>query len=103
MNERIDNYALDLEVNNIVNQALVELNEFGADPEEIIHQICDGHRWVIYNYQALQLCANCDTDEGEDWLEGVGAIYSSIAEHATSVAYSTLLVKCLASFAEKNS
>jgi EAL domain-containing protein (putative c-di-GMP-specific phosphodiesterase class I) len=102
MEKQIDNYALHTEIKNIVDQALVELNEFGADPEEMIHQICDGHQWVIYTHKALQFCANCDTDEGEDWLDDIGATYSSLAEHASAIVYGTLLTKSLSEFAEAN-
>ena len=32
----------------------------------------DGNEWVIYHYKSHQLCANCNTDEGEGYLEDIG-------------------------------
>lgn len=51
----------------------------------------DSHQWVIYNYPALLLCANCDTTVGEEWLEQSGFTeWSSIGQHASAVAHATL-------------
>lgn len=36
------------------------------------HETADGHEWVIYTYKAHLLCAHCNTDQGEEFLEGVG-------------------------------
>jgi len=87
----INNYTLELEADNIVNQALVSHNEFGEDAVQVIHEICDGHRWSTDYAEAFELCANCDTNEGEDYLEEIGDTYKHIADHATKVAYATLL------------
>lgn len=37
------------------------------------HETADGHEWVIYNYKALMLCAHCNTENGEDFMDDVGA------------------------------
>lgn len=88
----INNYTLELEADSIVKQALVSHNEFGEDAVEVIHEICDGHQWAIYYAKAFQLCQNCDTEQGEDYLEDCGLThFTSIADHATKVAYATLL------------
>ena len=68
----INNYTLELEADSIVKQALVSHNEFGEDAVEVIHEICDGHQWAIYYAKAFQLCQNCDTEQGEDYLEVCG-------------------------------
>ena len=36
------------------------------------HEDADGHEAVIYTYRALQICANCNTDQGEAFLEETG-------------------------------
>lgn len=37
-----------------------------------VHETVDGHQWVIYHHYAHQICAACNTDEGEAFLEDVG-------------------------------
>lgn len=39
---------------------------------ESVYQTADGHEWVIYNYKALMICAHCDVDQGEAFLEETG-------------------------------
>lgn len=88
----INNYTLELEADSIVNQALVSHNEFGEDAVQVIHEVCLAHQWATYYAKAFQLCLNCDTDEGEDYLEETGDThFTSISDHATKVAYATLL------------
>ncbi|MGB1214981.1 MAG: hypothetical protein ACPG4X_16555, partial [Pikeienuella sp.] len=36
------------------------------------HETADGHEWVIYTYKAHMLCAHCNVDQGEEFLEDVG-------------------------------
>ena len=88
----INNYTLELEADNIVNQALVSHNEFGEDAVQVIHEICIAHQWATYYTKAFELCLNCDTDQGEDYLDDQGDThFTSISDHATRVAYATLL------------
>jgi len=88
----INNYTLELEADSIVKQALVSHNEFGEDPVQVIQEICQAHQWATYYAKAFDLCLNCDTDEGEDYLEDQGDThFTSISDHATKVAYATLL------------
>ena len=42
------------------------------DMTDRAHEYADGHEWVIYHYKALMLCAHCDTDQGEAFLEDTG-------------------------------
>lgn len=66
-----------------------------SEMSERVWQDCDGNENVIYTARAMSICANCSTDEGEQWLEGV---YSSpfegcetFAEVCTRLAFATLL------------
>ena len=92
---QISQYLLRQEAKRIVEDAIEEEGEFDVPALETVQQICDGHQWVIYTYKAILLCAECDTSEGEEWLEGVGSEYDSFGEHASKLAYATLLTACI--------
>lgn len=91
MQEVINSYLLEKEAQNIAQMAVAAENECGDDPVQTIWEICDGHQWAIYYAKAFELCANCDTDEGEDYLEEIGATYEHLSDHVTKVAWATLL------------
>ena len=92
---KINDYILSQEAKEIITQGIIEEKEYGVPALEYAQQICDGHQWVIYTYKAILLCAECDTSEGEEWLEGVGSEYNSFGEHASKLAYATLLTACM--------
>lgn len=89
----INNYTLNYEAEAIAESVLQEVQEYGTDAYDLLHEMCDGHEWVIYTYKAFQVCAECNTDDGEDYLEGLGQSYTDIGRHATAVAYATLMAK----------
>lgn len=37
------------------------------------HEAADGHQWAIYTHYALSICAHCNTDDGEAFVDEVGA------------------------------
>lgn len=37
-----------------------------------VHEVVDGHQWVIYNHKALMICAHCNVSDGEAFLDDVG-------------------------------
>lgn len=81
-NERITAYAFQAECNSLAQ----DIFDYGLDsmeddetPEDYrddmmdrVHETVDGHEWIIYHYRAHQICAECDTDEGEQFLEDCG-------------------------------
>ena len=87
---KINNYELQQEAKRLAQECFNEGDEGGNDPNEYLWQTCDGHEWAIYTYKALLLCAECDTSEGEDYLEGLDMQHNSLAEHACAVAFATL-------------
>jgi len=89
----INDYLLRQEAASIVADILTNAQE-GDDIQDLIHQSCDGHEWVIYTYKALKLCAECDTSGGEAMLEDMGRTFYNIREHAVVVAYWTLVCAC---------
>jgi hypothetical protein len=95
---KISQYLLRQEAKRIVEDAIEEESEFDVPALETVQQSCDGHQWVIYTYKAILLCAECDTSEGEAWLEEVGSECDSFGEHASKLAYATLLTACMNEF-----
>ena len=45
---------------------------YRGDMSDRAHEAADRHNWVIYTYKARKLCANCDTQRGEEFLDDVG-------------------------------
>ena len=67
----VSNYNLDA----MVAEWAVEIFEQAGDQDEamdLAHQYAGGSEWVIYHYKAHQLCAACNTDAGEDFIEHCG-------------------------------
>ena len=96
----INNYELQQEAKRLAQECFDEGDTHGEDPNEYLWQTCDGHEWAIYTYKALLLCAECDTSEGEDYLEGVGMEFDSLAQHACTVAFATLYCAAMDALAE---
>jgi len=50
---------------------------------DITHQFADSCEWVIYTYKAHMLCLNCNTDNGQafvdDCCSGVSMFYDKLA------------------------
>ena len=86
---KINNYELQQEAKRLA-QDCFDAECFGDDPNENLWQTCDGHEWSIYTYKALLLCAECDTSDGEGYLEGLDMQHESFSDYACSVAFCTL-------------
>lgn len=98
---KINNYILQQEAKQLAAQALLEQKEYGTDAQQLLHEMCDGHEWVIYFTHAVKLCAECDTNEGENYLEDLGyEQFDSFSDHATQLAYATLLGACYEAYTE---
>ena len=70
---------------------------------EMAHEYADGSEHVIYNYKAHAICQNCNTENGEAFLEDIGgpgkdATYNSIA---VAIAYGELRHRIMVALAEK--
>ena len=102
MNEfKINDYLLKEEANSIACDAVEEQKDHGTDAEEYIWQTIDGHEWVIYTYKAIKLCAECSTDDGEQWLDDCGYDkFDSFGDHATKLAYATLHELTMSAYSE---
>lgn len=73
--------ALYIECHNAAVDILEEWKRENPDDEpdaddsewsDRAHEWADSSQHVIYNYRAIQICANCDTTRGEEFVEDVG-------------------------------
>lgn len=79
---QINDHLLQRECDSIAREIFEEITAEMADDEspedyrdqmsDRAHETADGHEWVIYTYKAHMLCAHCNVDEGEAFLEDVG-------------------------------
>jgi hypothetical protein len=84
MEDRINDHALWAECKSLAAEIFEEFKrDHGADfdPEDYrddmndrAHETADGHAWVIYTYRAIQLCSDCDTTRGEEFLDDIGGV-----------------------------
>ena len=100
------------ELNIIATGYALEIHaEFTAqgdvDIHDLAHQYADGSEHVIYYSKAHDICQNCNTENGEQFLEdmggstelfsaGEGATYDKIA---TLIAYGELYARIVDAFA----
>ena len=47
----------------------------------------DASEHVIYYHKALSICAHCDTDRGEEFVEDTGTSYTSINKLAAAIVF----------------
>ena len=91
-------HELEQEAKEIAKMAMLEEREYGTDPIDYIHQLCDGHECVIYTYKAGLLCLECDRQDGENYLEDMGYKFTDYADHVTKLAYAILAVAAMNAF-----
>lgn len=96
--EKINDYRLHLEAKSIAAELYAEGlqnhdNDKAAAIEyarDMAHESAFNHELAIYTYKALLVCAECNTDDAEQWLEDCGLTFSSLSDHATAVAGAAL-------------
>ena len=70
--------------------------DYRDEMDDRAHETADGHQWVIYNYQALMLCAHCDVSQGEEFLEDVGMPEDvTIHKLACTIAYGEIRARIM--------
>ena len=87
----------------VIAQEAWDMSDFDQiDAQEFIFESCDGHEIVIYYYKAIQFCADCDTSDGEEYLEdllgGIAQDGDTFGQIACRIAFATLLcasMRCL--------
>tara|TARA_R110000803_G_scaffold41468_1_gene89158 strand:- start:19 stop:354 length:336 start_codon:yes stop_codon:yes gene_type:complete len=80
MNNASD-YNLDAMATSWAVEIFEQVNDID-EAHELASQYADGSEWVIYHHKSHELCLNCNTDNGEMYLEDCGipdgATYNSI-------------------------
>lgn len=78
-----------------------ECNDYGGSYYDMAHEYADGSEHVIYYSKAHAICQNCDTSNGEQFLEDNGnpetVTYDTLA---TAIAYGELLARINAAIDE---
>ena len=88
--------ATDYNLDDMVASWAVEIFEQAKDLDEatdLAHQYADGSEWVIYFYKAHELCAGCNTDMGEDFVNDCGELEDgwSYDGFASAIAYGEIV------------
>ena len=82
MTNTINDYKLDSIAKDYAQEILKQTQDMD-EASDLAWQYSDGSEWVIYHYKSHQLCLHCNTDNGEEFLEEVGAgespTYNSLA------------------------
>lgn len=62
---------------------------------EKVWEWVDGCEHVIYHQKALSICTHCDTQRGEEFVEGMGTKYTSINELASAIVFGEIEARVL--------
>ena len=78
----INDYVLDEIADDYAKEIFDQVEDID-DGYELAHQYADGCEWVIYTYKAHLLCLNCNTDNGQDFVNdcysGASMTYNEMA------------------------
>jgi len=78
----LNDYKLNEYVESIVEDILEDCDDIDSAMDQA-HECADGSEYVIYYARAHELCQNCNTDMGEEFVEDIGVgdnpTYESIA------------------------
>ena len=88
----MNDYKLDEIAKSYAKDIVAEVKECGGDAYDLAHEMVDGCGHVIYCANAHVICQNCDTSNGEAFLEELGAPENPTYDRlATLIAYGELL------------
>lgn len=95
LDKECDELAREIFDNALEDMARDETPEDKSDDMmERANEAADGHQWVIYTHYALMMCAHCNTDQGEKFVDDVGLPQPfTLAGAATAVAYGEMLAR----------
>lgn len=88
----MNDYELDEIAKSYAKDIAAEVKEYGGDAHDLAHEMVDGSEHVIYYAKAHAICQNCDTSNGEAFLEYIGTPENPTHDSlATLIAYGELL------------
>lgn len=77
-----------------------EIAKYEGEASDLAHQYADGCHHVIYYHAAHELCRNCDTENGEAFVEDCGITGKSYDEMATAIAFGEIYQRIMLAFDE---
>ena len=86
----ITEYNLTNECQEIARDIVHEMKVCNEDEDwarDRVNEWVDGHQWVIYYRNAHQLCQNCNTDNGEMFLEETSTTPKTYDDFAVAIAF----------------
>lgn len=89
-NFNLDAYATDIAIDIFTDHCLDRDEAF-----DMAWQPVDGSEWVIYHAKSHEICANCNTDQGEESIQDMGGFPdgSTYDSMASLIAYSELMAR----------
>ena len=62
------------------------------DATDLAHEYADGSQWAMYYGKAHELCYNCNTDMGEQFLDDIGQTCDGMTydKWASAIAYAEM-------------
>jgi hypothetical protein len=109
----VTDHALDLACKEIAAEVFADLftdneeakgmtpDDFADEFSDRIAEECDSSQYVIYTHYALSICAHCNTDDGEAFVDDVGIETPfSLSGVASRIAYGEMLARTEAAMRE---
>jgi hypothetical protein len=88
--EPITQHEYWVEVKALAKSALKECARDAEGARDYLHELVDGHQWVIYTYYAAQVLQHSRNEDA--WFEDFdGGEFSSYADAVSKMAYAALL------------
>jgi hypothetical protein len=93
--ETATDYNLTEYANDIAQEIFEEYPDSRDDAFDMAWQPVDGSEWVIYHHKAHEVCAACNTYQGEYNIEDMGGFPegSTYDSMASMIAYSEILAR----------
>ena len=92
----ITEHNLDNECQSIARDIVYDMKHYNEDEDwarDRVHERVDGHQWVIYYNKEHQLCQNCNTDNGEMYLDEIGMTPKTYDDFAVAIAFGEMYTR----------
>lgn len=72
MKEQMNDAILDKIAREYAQEIIEQYPDAPDSARDAVFEWASGSEWLIYNWRIMQICANCDTRAGEDYLRDSG-------------------------------
>jgi len=98
----MNDHKLSAECQEIAEAAIAEcvgegekIKDHEDEITDYLYEAVDSHQWAFTYYYAIKICAECNVEQGEEFLQEVGMPECpTFAGLATSIAYGEMLARC---------